>query len=92
MLLSASQVGSPRIYEIAMDEEAFVIDCWDSQEARGWKVNDWEVDDMAHLLRIVEHMTLRSDVKDSRKWNLSKDGLFSVRSCIHLYGGVGVPS
>lgn len=47
---------------------------------------------MAHLIGVVENRTLRPELEDSRRWISSKNGVFSVKSCSHLFGHVGPPS
>lgn len=45
---------------------------------------DWKMDEMAHLIGLIENMVLKSDTEDTRRWILSHSRVFSVKSCIYL--------
>lgn len=64
-----------------------VKDYWIVMGPRGfWNVdlrcglNDWKVEDLAHLLGKVDPFSLRNDVEDHLIWIYASNGIFSVKS------------
>lgn len=68
---------APCNYEIISNRKVNVADCKNSYGVGGWNIplrrnlNDWDMDEMAHLIGIVENIILRSDMGDTRRWTLS---------------------
>ena len=62
-------------------------DCWDLEGvAGGWNLiflksfNDWELDQVYSLLNALLSSRVQLEVHDRLVWEVSKDGLFSVKS------------
>lgn len=78
---------APRMFSLAIDKQALVASYWNSWvDSNGWNVplrrylNDWEIDQMARLIDVVEHSHPCDDREDKRIWFPSKNGVFSVKS------------
>lgn len=62
---------TPNIYSHARNKNALVVDYWDQDY--GWNVlvrrylNDWEFDEMARLLGILDPITIHPDGLDERR-------------------------
>lgn len=86
----------PLSYGVAIKKHVKVTNYWDKRrEWEYWKIelrrnlNDWEMDEMASLLRIVGNIYLRNEVEDSLRWFYSKNGVFSVSSYRNRIGDHG---
>ncbi|KAJ9680532.1 hypothetical protein PVL29_019761 [Vitis rotundifolia] len=80
----------PSLFDFAVSKDARVADCWDAMgEVGGWNprflrpFNDWEVDEVESLLRIIQGKRLNAELEDRMVWNVTKNGIFSVKSCFN---------
>lgn len=87
---------APLIYALACNKVARMADFWDLNGAvSGWRylrrhLNDWELDQMAWFLGILEAFQLRSDRDDFWHWTLGNSGDFLIIYCFHrCYFSVG---
>ena len=83
------QLAFPRLYGITIDKEASVEASLSRQgleDRRIWDVrfsrdlNDWEMDEGLHFLRILGANTPPLDVGDRMRWKLKPNGNFDIRS------------
>lgn len=44
-------------------------------------MNDWEIDEMARLLSLLDLIILNQEGEDYRRWNAANNGIFNLRSC-----------
>lgn len=92
------KLEAPHIYEITSNKTVKLADCKCSNRGNGWNIplrmnlNDWEINEMAYLIGLMENTQLRDDRKDSRCWILYNNGKLSVKTCYQLYGDVGYSS
>ena len=79
----------PRLYGITIDKEASVeasLSRQGAEDRRVWDVrfsrelNDWEMDEGLHFLRILGANTPPLDVGDRMRWKLKPNGNFDIRS------------
>lgn len=75
---------TPYIYSMVQNKNVMVMDYWDQES--GWNVlvqrylNDWEIDEMVHLLGILDPIIIDMKRLDERTWVRGENGRFSVRS------------
>ena len=80
-------IAFPTLFALADSKEAEVRDCWSScVDEERWNpsfirfFNDLEVEDAERLLTKLGRYVLVPKIEDRVYWELSKDGIFSVRS------------
>ena len=83
------QLAFLRLYGIALNKEAFVeasLSRQGAEDRRIWDVrlicdlNEWEMDEGLHFLRILGAKTPPLDVGDRMRWKLKPNGEFNTRS------------
>ena len=77
----------PSLFALAVSQDAWVTDCWDSMgDVGGWipcfsrSFNDWEVEAVERLLSTLQGKRLVAGLKDRVLWKASKNGIFSIKS------------
>ena len=77
----------PSLFAIAVSQDAWVADCWDSVGDVGGLIpcfsisfNDWEVETVERLLSTLKGKRLVAGLEDRVLWKASKNGIFSVKS------------
>ena len=83
------QLAFPRLYGIALDKEAYVeasLSRQGAEDRRIWDVhlirdlNEWEMDEGLHFLRILGANTPPLDVGVQMRWKLKPNGEFDTWS------------
>ena len=72
---------------LVVSKEVWVRDNWGNhEEGEGWNplfsrsFNDWEMEEAKRLLRRLGQYVVHDDSKDNVCWELTRDGVFLVRS------------
>ena len=72
---------------MASSKDAWVNEYWSNPgEGEGWNplftrpFNDWEVEDAERLLMDIGRYVLHVELEDKVSWNLSRDGVFLIKS------------
>ncbi|WMV14116.1 hypothetical protein MTR67_007501 [Solanum verrucosum] len=74
----------PNLYTLSLQRSATVAQVWSQQ---GWNLvfrralNDWEIEDVARLLEVLNTPPAISQRKDEPIWKLHSKGMFTVKSC-----------
>lgn len=74
----------PNLYTLSLQRSATVAQVWSQQ---GWNLvfrralNDWEIEDVARLLEVLNTPPAISQRKDKPIWKLHSKGMFTVKSC-----------
>jgi hypothetical protein len=80
---SPLKIQFPDLYKICDDQEAFVADCYDSEE--GWEIgfrralNCRDVEQWQDLLDILKDVNLNALTEDELEWALDKSKNFTIK-------------
>lgn len=55
-------------------------------------LNNWEINELAWLMGLLDSIHISRERTDMRRWDLTSNGCFTVRSCYGILGEGEVPS
>jgi len=74
----------PHLYTLSLQSNATVAQVWSQQ---GWDLifrralNDWEIEEIAKLLEVLNNFPGTSPRSDKPIWKIHKQGVYTVKSC-----------